>query len=297
MALAETLNVIDEQNWLEPASDVVQRAANKSLTGGSLRRRIDDILNGTWFGHPLHPAVTDIPTGAWTVALALDGVEVLAGRAEFIPGADAAVAIGVVGAVGSALTGLAQWQYTDSRSRRIGLAHALLNTGALTLYTTSMVLRARGKRGAGHLTALLGYTITAASAYLGGDLSFGERVGVNHATEQELPAEYTPALRVSELPENTLKRVEVQGVPVLLVRQGETIYALDEVCSHLGGPLAEGQLDGCSVICPWHSSRFALDDGRVLAGPATFRQPHFGTRVRDGQIEVRRIELSSKDGR
>jgi nitrite reductase/ring-hydroxylating ferredoxin subunit len=241
--------------------------------------------------------VTDIPTGAWTVALALDGVEVLAGRSEFIPGADAAVAIGVVGAIGSAVTGLAQWQYTDSRSRRLGLAHALLNTGALTLYSASMVLRARGKRGAGHLTALLGYSITLASAYLGGDLAFGERVGVDHSTEQELPTEYTAVLRASELSENTLKRVEVQGVPVLLVRQGETIYALDEVCSHLGGPLAEGQLEGCSVICPWHASRFALDDGRVLAGPATFPQPHFETRVRDGQIEVRRIELSSKDGR
>lgn len=297
MALMESLNVIDEQDWLEPASDVAQRAANKSLTGGARRRMIDNALNGTWLGHPLHPALTDIPVGAWTVGLALDGVEALTGRTEFVAGADAALTIGVVGAVGSALTGLAQWQYTDSRSRRLGLAHALLNTGALALYGVSLALRARGKRRAGHVTALLGYTITAASAYLGGDLVFGERVGVDHTTEQELPAEFTPALSESELPENTLKRVEVQGVPVLLVRQGANIYALDEVCSHLGGPLAEGQLVDCSVVCPWHGSRFALDDGRVLAGPATFRQPSFETRVRDGQIEVRRIELSSTDGR
>lgn len=297
MALAESLNVIDEQDWLEPASDVVQRAANKSLTGGAIRRMVDNALNGTWFGHPIHPALTDIPVGAWTVGLALDGVELLSGHEEFIPGADAALTIGVIGAIGSAVTGLAQWQYTDSRSRRLGLAHALLNTGALGLYGVSLICRARGKRGAGHVTALLGYGITAASAYLGGDLVFGERIGVDHTTQQELPAEYTPALRESELPENTLKRVDVEGVPVLLVRQGAEIYALDAVCSHLGGPLEEGQLVDCTVICPWHSSRFALDDGHVLDGPATFRQPCFETRVRDGQIEVRRIQLSSPDGR
>ena len=297
MALAESLNVIDEQDWLEPTSDVVQRAANKSLTGGKVRHMLDDVLNGKWLGHPVHPAITDVPVGAWTVGLALDSVELITGREEFIPGADAALTIGVVGALGSAVTGLAQWQYTDSRSRRLGLAHALLNTGALGLYGASLICRARGKRGAGHVTALAGYAITIASAYLCGDLVFGERIGVDHTTEQELPAEYTPALRESELPENTLKRVEVEGVPVLLVRQGSKIYALDEVCSHLGGPLAEGQLVDCSVVCPWHSSRFALEDGRVLDGPATFRQHRFETRVRDGQIEVRRIQLSSPDGR
>lgn len=297
MALTESLNVIDEQEWLEPASDVVQRAANKSLTGGKVRRALDNALNGTWLGHPVHPMLTDIPVGAWTIALALDGVEALTGRQEFIPGADAAVTIGVVGAVGSAVTGLAQWQYTDSRSRRLGLAHALLNTSALALYGASLILRARGKRGAGHFTALVGYAITGASAYLGGDLVYAERIGVSHTTERELPNEFTPALRESDLPENTLKRAEVEGVPVLLVRQGDKIYALDEVCSHLGGPLAEGQLVDCSVVCPWHGSRFSLEDGRVLDGPATFKQPTFETRVRDGQIEVRRVTLSSPDGR
>ncbi|MGH8064460.1 MAG: Rieske (2Fe-2S) protein [Candidatus Entotheonellia bacterium] len=52
-------------------------------------------------------------------------------------------------------------------------------------------------------------------------------------------------------------------------------------------PLAEGKLEDCSVICPWHGSRFALDSGRVLEGPATFPQPCFETRVQDGHIEVR----------
>jgi nitrite reductase/ring-hydroxylating ferredoxin subunit len=74
---------------------------------------------------------------------------------------------------------------------------------------------------------------------------------------------------------------------VLLLRRGERIYAIAETCSHLGGPLAEGEIEDLSVICPWHGSRFALDSGQVLDGPATFPQPCFETRVQHGQIEVR----------
>ena len=68
------------------------------------------------------------------------------------------------------------------------------------------------------------------------------------------------------------------------------LYAMGEACSHLGGPLAEGRVEGEAIVCPWHGSRFALEDGRVLDGPATMPQPCFETRVREGYVEVRRAE-------
>src|SRR5579872_6995677 len=157
MAVQEWRSVIDRQQWLEPVSDTLQKATSSALTGGQTRRRVDDFLNGVWLGHPLHPALTDIPTGAWTLALALDGVETFTGRRDFSPGADAAVTIGIVGALASAVTGLAQWQYTVDESRRVGIVHALLNTGALALYGASAILRARGRRGLGKLAALAGF--------------------------------------------------------------------------------------------------------------------------------------------
>jgi nitrite reductase/ring-hydroxylating ferredoxin subunit/uncharacterized membrane protein len=296
MALLDTVNVIEEQRWLEPASDVIQRAANEALTRGSVRKSFDTFLNGTWLGHPLHPVITDVPVGAWTVTSALDIVEAVTGNTDFAPGADAAMTIGIVGAAGSAVTGIAQWQYTVGRSRRLGLAHALLNVGALGLYVTSALLRARGARRAGMVTALAGYGIAAASAYLGGDLVYAERLGVDHTPEAKLPETWTATLADGDLAEGKLTRVKVDSVPVLLVRHKGHVFALDEVCSHLGGPLAEGELGDCSVTCPWHGSRFALDDGRVLNGPATFPQRSYQTRVRQGQIEVRRVALPTPDG-
>ncbi len=64
--------------------------------------------------------------------------------------------------------------------------------------------------------------------------------------------------------------------------------ALSGVCSHWGGPLAEGRLleDDC-VECPWHGSRFRMQDGAVQQGPAAFDQPVFETRIRNGNVEVR----------
>jgi nitrite reductase/ring-hydroxylating ferredoxin subunit len=55
----------------------------------------------------------------------------------------------------------------------------------------------------------------------------------------------------------------------------------------MGGPLSEGTLKDGSVVCPWHNSEFALDDGHVINGPAVVNQPMLDVRERAGQIEVR----------
>ena len=87
-----------------------------------------------------------------------------------------------------------------------------------------------------------------------------------------------------------MKRVDAAGVPVLLVRCEGEVCAIAHTCSHLGGPLSEGKLEGDVVQCPWHGSRFNVRDGRVVDGPATFPQPRFEVRTHEGQIEVRSID-------
>lgn len=283
----KAVGAIEQQVWIDQVSDTVQQAVHGAFeSGGPAGQQVKNALHGTWLGHQLHPVLTDVPLGAWTAALVLDALEARGGQ-EFGPGADAAIAVGLAGAAGAAVTGLTDWSETGGEARRVGMAHGLLNAGVSLLYGASLTARRRGNRGAGRQLALLGYAASMVSAYLGGHLVYAQRIGVTHAGMEGAPSDFTPVMAAAELRENEPRRVEVKGMPVLLVRQGERIFALAETCAHLGGPLAEGTIEGCSVRCPWHGSRFALDDGRVLDGPATTPQPRFAVRVRGGQIEIR----------
>ena len=102
------------------------------------------------------------------------------------------------------------------------------------------------------------------------------------------PAQREAVLDEDELGDRELKRVEVDGEPALLARATDgRICAIAATCTHLGGPLDEGERDGDVVTCPWHGSRFDLCSGDLHAGPAVFPQPRYETRVREGRIELR----------
>ena len=291
MASGALIKAVEQQQTLDRLSDQIQPLVQNAFkSAGPAGREVKNILHGTWLGHPLHPALTDVPLGAWTAAFALDAMESISGRRELGTGADVAIAVGLVGAAGAAVTGLTDWSETNGRARKVGMLHGLLNVGATALYTTSLVLRRKEKRSAGLGFAMLGYAVSSAAAYLGGHLVFGEQIGVNHAAAQEMPKDFVPVMADAELAEGEMKRVDAGGVPVLLVRCEGEVCALAHTCSHLGGPLSEGKLDGDVVQCPWHGSRFNVRDGSVVDGPATFPQPCFEARVRDGQIEVRSMD-------
>ena len=291
MVTEALIKTVERQEVLDQLSDKIQPLVSNAFEStGPAGREVKNFLHGTWLGHPLHPALTDVPLGAWTAALALDAMETISGRKELGAGADAAIAVGLVGAAGAAVTGLTDWSETNGRARKVGLLHGLLNVGATALYATSLILRRKDMWGAGRGFAMLGYAVSSTAAYLGGHLVFSEQIGVNHAAAQELPKEFVPVLADAELREREMKRVDAGGVPVLLVRREGEVCALANTCSHLGGPLSEGKLEGDVVQCPWHGSRFNVRDGSVVDGPATFPQPCFEARVREGQIEVRSID-------
>lgn len=264
----------------EPLSKAVRAGYGAA---GPMGEQAKNALHGVWLGHPLHPVFTDVPIGAWTTALALD----LAADGD--PGmrraATFAMGVGLAGAVGAAVTGLTDWSETDGRSRRAGLIHGLMNVTATTLFATAFGLRRKDSHVGGRTCAWMGYAIAVAAAYLGGDLVYGQRIGVTHA-DVDLPQDFTPVMESAALAENTMVRARAGEADVLLARQQGRVCGLVHSCAHLGGPLSEGTLKDGSVVCPWHGSEFALDDGRVLNGPATHNQPCVAARERDGQIEV-----------
>jgi nitrite reductase/ring-hydroxylating ferredoxin subunit/uncharacterized membrane protein len=286
------VEVIKKQDWLEPIADRLQPAVAEALgVDGPIGPKVANILHGTWLGHPFHVVLTDVPLGSWTAAAALDVLEEKTGSRALGRGADTAIAVGLAGAAAAAVTGLADWsKIGGGQPRRIGLAHGLLNVTATACYVTSLCLRRNHSRRAGRRLALLGLIVSSAAAYLGGHLVYKERLGVDHTAGYSPPEDFVSVLPEAELPENQLRRVDAGGMPILLVRRGQRIYAIAETCAHLGGPLSEGKLEDATVRCPWHGSRFSLEDGRVIEGPSVHAQPVLEVRVRDGQIEVRRSD-------
>ncbi len=283
MDSTKVTETLERQDWLEPVAEGLQSAVGAAYgAGGPACKKVENFLNGVWLGHPLHPAVIVLPIGFWTSTLVFD----LAGEER---AADLSLGLGLVTAVGAAATGAAQWQDAahNEKPRRLGALHALLNVLATILYAGSWLLRRNGRREAGIALSSLGYGVASASAWIGGDLAYDLGIGVDHTAFAAPPGEWTDVLAEADLPAETPKRVEAGEVPVLLYRKGEEVFAIAATCTHLGGPLDEGKIEGETVTCPWHGSVFCLRDGKVLHGPATMPEPAFEVRVQDGRIAVR----------
>jgi len=276
-----------ESSRQKAVAEGLQRLIHRAFENGPTGQKIKNFLNGTWIGHPLHVILTDVPIGAWTAAEVFDVLEVASGSDGCGKAADASIAIGIFGALGAALTGATDWQDADAPARRIGMIHGLLNLSGAALFTTSWLMRKRGSRTVGRLLSALAYAGMTYSARLGGNMVYDYRLGVDRTAGQSFPEDFVAVLREAELSEDTPTRVEHEGVPILLVKRQNRIFALAETCSHFSGPLSEGKLIGNSIQCPWHRSRFALEDGRVLDGPAVHPQPCLEARVHNGQIEIR----------
>ncbi|MGI8827183.1 MAG: Rieske 2Fe-2S domain-containing protein [Chloroflexota bacterium] len=280
---------IEEQSWLDTIGDPLQ-GWFKALfqMGGGTGKRVQNLLNGTWLGHPLHPMVTDVPVGSWTATMVLDAVGATRDDDAMSSAADITLGIGWAAAVASIATGWAQWSYTSGKDRRVGLLHALTMATSFVVYTASLTARLRGARGTGVALANTGYLVMAAGAYLGGEEAFDIGFGVNHTAFEQGPGDYVAVMSEADLQANALTKVDAGGVSVLLVKLNNGIFALDDTCTHAGCSLAGGKLDGLSVICPCHGSQFDLRDGEVINGPATYREPSYFVRVRDGMVEVKR---------
>ena len=290
--MGETISqrIVDALPFLDRIAEGVQPKVQEAVEAGGTTAR--NVLDGVWFEAPLHPALTDVPIGSWTAALIFDGLDAATGSRAMKNAADASLAVGVVGALAAATTGLSDWRYLSGGSRRMGVAHGLLNTIALLLSVVSLVLRATGRRNAGRLAFLAGYSVAGVSAHLGGELSYKYGLRVNrNVFEGSGPDEFVPVLDEEELVQAGMRRVEAEGAGILLSRSSSgDICAISATCNHFGGPLEQGDREGDTVVCPWHKSRFDLCSGEAIDGPAVFPQSRYETRVRDGRIEVKAAE-------
>jgi nitrite reductase/ring-hydroxylating ferredoxin subunit/uncharacterized membrane protein len=282
---APLIDGVESAAVLDPAGKAIGKWVRGAVSPGALK----DALSGTWLGHALHPALTDVVIGSFFSATLLDFLGGDPdGRAR-----SRLICVGLVAAGPTALTGANDWADAEPASdgvRRAGLVHAASNIGALSFYAASLAARRRGARRSGVLLGLGGATMLSASAYLGGHLSFTRGVGPDQTVFDPGPSDWTEAAEAADLPQGHPTRVVVDETPVLLLRDGDRFFALHDRCSHRGCSLSElGEIEGEQVVCGCHGSTFDLRDGSIQRGPATAPQPAFEARERDGRIELRRV--------
>ena len=258
---------------------------------GQVRKRIGpgplkDALSGTWLGHALHPLLTDVVIGSFVSATILD---VIGGDSDG-SAAERLIAVGLASYPVTAAAGTNDWadaEPADPRVRRVGLAHAAANAGALSLYAASLVSRRRGHTARGKALGLAGSGALAVGGFLGAHMTFAQGVGPNQTAFDRGPTDWTDAGRVGDLTDGTPAITVAADTPVMLLLRDGNLSALHDRCSHRGCSLSEGRVDGDLVECPCHGSRFRLDDGSVARGPATQGQPSFEVREADGRVQLR----------
>jgi nitrite reductase/ring-hydroxylating ferredoxin subunit/uncharacterized membrane protein len=286
-------SITDQQKWLDSWSDAIQPLVEKAFTSsGEAGRVAKDLLNGVWLGHPLHPVLTDVPIGAWTMSQLFDIMSIATGDDNLDVAADVTLGAGIVAALGAALTGLTDWSDIDSYNgsrRRIGLAHALLNVAGLTLNLGSLGLRLTGKRNRGlsRTLSVSGYACTTLAAYTAGELVFNLGTAISRNAWVEGPDKFTNLAPVADVPEGKMKKFDLKGHPVVILKHEDGIHAFGGTCSHLGCDLWRGKLEGHVVTCPCHGSQFDIADGSNVHGPATAPIPSYEVQEKEGMLQVK----------
>jgi nitrite reductase/ring-hydroxylating ferredoxin subunit/uncharacterized membrane protein len=280
---------IDRLPYLQELSDALKSSlANAIDRGGEPAQNVADALHGTWLGHPVHPILTDFTIGAWGIGAACDAVALASGDQRAQRLGNSLAKIGLASAVPTALTGLVDYARIQKPAAKTATLHAIINDINIGLYLLSIRERRRGNYRGGAAISLFGMGFVVAASWLGGHLVYSHKVGVDHSDVYG-PTDWVPAVRSDELEVGKPKRVELDGNAILLFRATGGVYAIAARCNHAGGPLEEGDLDGCRVQCPWHGSVFDLRDGTVIHGPAPRPQPVFAVRERDAMLEVKLV--------
>lgn len=99
-------------------------------------------------------------------------------------------------------------------------------------------------------------------------------------------AEFLKVAKTSDVPPGEVRLLDVQGKPIALFCVDGQFFAIDNTCTHRGGPLAEGELAGHEVTCPWHGARFDVRTGKACGAPAQRGVSCYAVRVAGPDIEI-----------
>ena len=274
-------DAIARQAGLDRPAELLTTKLRDVLGSGPVK----DALSGTWLGHPLHPLLTDLPIGFWTSAFTLD---VLGGK-HSRRAATRSSAWGVL----TASPHCSQWRLRLGRHVRARAQGRLVSRRrehhrARFATPPRGWTRRRGRHWRGVALGLGGATAATVGGYLGGHLlqSAGRRCRPHRppATADGLDAVSPPPRRSTSSPRCVL----AGEAPVIVLRHGGRLVALDARCPHRGAPMDEGEVEGDMHRVPVaRESSSASPTARLVQGPSMIRSPPYECRIVGDDVEVR----------
>lgn len=253
----------------------------------------------------LHPALVHLPIALLPVSVLLDVAGFVFSRPELqlVRSAFLCLLAGIGTGLLAAIVGVLD--YVDMRddhpAKKTATLHMILNVIALGLFAVSAglrygVLNADRTPPVPFVVSLVAFGLLGFSGYLGGKLVYDDGLAVGRHRRRGSIPQSTLAPRSSDnrvavadddaLAEGSTLRVQAHGTVLVIARVKGELYAFQEFCTHRYGPLSEGALAGCEIMCPWHRSRFDMRTGRPTAGPAKVDLRTFPVEAKDGKIWV-----------
>jgi nitrite reductase/ring-hydroxylating ferredoxin subunit/uncharacterized membrane protein len=289
-------NLVKNAGWLDAVSNIFG-----AMVGSVYKipgtRPLKNLLHGTWpLHHPFHPAITDWTIGGYSAMVAVDVLYLVTGERGLLRAADFLLIASFLTSLISIVSGLTDWNETVGDERRTGMLHGLLMVLATLGFVGSLVLRIQGTldvRATAIGLSAVAWLVMLVSSYLGGELVFGFGTEVNRQAWSEIPDGWqTLDVEAKSLTDRVpVVAKTAEGVDLFVASLDGKLLVIGNTCTHAGGPLNEGKWVGakrCEIECPWHASRFCVEDGSVHGGPATFAEPTWETRLgASGALEVR----------
>ncbi len=273
-------------------------------------QRLRHLLEGRPLGQPVHTLLVHFPIGLFSLSLLFDlASRLLAPDTWLVPAAFYTLLLGLITGFVAALFGVVDWAgiRADHPGKPTANTHLRLNLGAMAIGLLNGGLRL-GQLDAAQTPwvplalSLVSVAVIYLSGFLGGRLVYDEGIGVGrHRRASDLPGDtlraaapapghadrFVPVAPVQRLDHAEALRVEVNGYVMAVVRVNNTVYAVQDFCTHRFGPLSDGRFSAGELECPWHGSRFDVKTGQVTGGPAKEPLKTFEARVVDGMIQVK----------
>jgi 3-phenylpropionate/trans-cinnamate dioxygenase ferredoxin subunit len=108
----------------------------------------------------------------------------------------------------------------------------------------------------------------------------------NYRTVEAARLDFLTVAEANELGSGERKLIEIDGKPIVVFNIAGEYFAIDDVCSHDGGPVGEGEVTGTEIECPRHGARFDLRSGKALSLPAVVDIPAYPVRVEGNEIQI-----------